>query len=390
MFYRRVGDTPAKRHSQFRDGAGNLYHEQMQGQEGFTSNQSFLYHRRIPTAITSARAVETVGGGMVANNPLLPRHLRTQDLEPSGDAVQDRFALVGNTDLTMGFAVAVENSPLYRNGVADELVFVAAGSGVLKSCFGSLPVRAGDYVLVPTSTTHRWLVEEGPLRLLIIAATGDGHIGVPQRYLSTMGQMLDGSPYNERDVRVPEGLLEPGDGPVDVLVRTREGLTRYTYANHPFDVVGWDGYNYPWAFNIADFEPTTGSIHLPPTTYLTFEGPGFVVCSFVPRLFDYHPNALKVPYNHANVDSDELLFYWDGDFMSRSGSGIGPGSISLHPAGFIHGPQPGSGERSLRAERTDEYAVMVDTFSPVSLGEYTPKIEATDYPWSWARLDKQK
>jgi homogentisate 1,2-dioxygenase len=292
--------------------------------------------------------------------------------------------LVGNSDVTVSYCAALETSPLYRNAVGDELVFVVSGAGTLESPFGSLTIEPGDYVVVPTSTTHRWAVSQGPLRLLVVAASGGGHIRVPKRYLSPMGQMLDGAPYNERDVKTSAGLLDGGDGPVDVLVRTRDSLTRYTYANHPFDVVGWDGYNYPWALSIRDFTPSTGALHLPPPTYATFEGPGFVICSFVPRLFDYHPNALKVPYNHANVDSDELLFYWDGAFMSRSGTGIGPGSMSHHPAGFIHGPQPGSAETSLRAERTEEYAVMLDTFEPVRLSGDLKELESPDYPWTWA------
>ncbi len=390
MYYRRAGRIPPKRHSRFRAPDGALYHEELQGEEGFSGNQSFLYHRRIPTAISAARTLPRAGPELVRNDPLLPRHLRTQDLAPRGDAVHDRFTLAGNAELTLCFAAATETGPLYRNAVGDELVFVASGTAVLESPFGALPVHAGDYVVIPCSTTHRWAVGDGPLRLLIVEAAGGGHVRVPRRYLSPTGQILDGSPYNERDVRAPEGPPDGGDardGPVDVVVRTRDATTLYTYDNHPFDVVGWDGCNYPWALDIREFAPSTGALHLPPPTYLTFEGPGFVVCSFVPRLFDYHPDAVKVPFNHSNVDSDEVLFYWAGDFMSRTGSGIGQGSVSLHPAGFIHGPQPGSAERSLDAVRTEETAVMIDTFAPLRLGAEVGRIEDDQYAWSWSRLD---
>jgi homogentisate 1,2-dioxygenase len=387
MYYHRAGEVPPKRHTQFRGPTGELYHEELQGEEGFSGNQSWLYHRRIPTAISAAEALPDRDTATVRNAPLLPRHLRTQDLPDRGDAVEDRVLLAGNAQVGISFAAATETSPLYRNAVGDELVFVAAGTGVLESSFGSLPVHPGDYVVVPTSTTHRWVVTDAPLRLLIVDAAGGGHVRVPERYLSSTGQLLDGAPFSERDVRVPEGLLDGGDGPVDVVVAARAGRTRYTYDNHPFDVVGWDGCNYPWALDIRDFQPRTGALHLPPPTYQTFAGPGFVICSFVPRLFDYHPDAVKVPFNHANVDSDEVLFYWDGDFMSRAGSGIEAGSVSLHPAGFIHGPQPGSAERSLDAVRTEEYAVMVDTFQPLRLGARAADIEDEQYPWSWSRLD---
>jgi homogentisate 1,2-dioxygenase len=385
VYYRRVGEVPAKRHTQFRAPDGALYHEEMQGEEGFTWNQSFLYHRRIPTAITSAEAVPSGEAALVPNDPLLPRHIRTHDVEPAGDAVRNRRTLAGNADVTIACCAATETSPLYRYAVGDELAFVAAGNGVLESPFGTLPVGPGDYVVIPTSTTHRWVVSQGPLRLLLVTASGGGHIRVPKRFLSPMGQLLDGSPYSERDIRVPGGPPDGGAGPAEVFVRSRDSFTRYTYANHPFDVVGWDGYNYPWALSIRDFMPSTGALHLPPPTYLTFEGPAFVICSFVPRLFDYHPDAVKVPYNHANVDSDEVLFYWDGSFMSRSGTGIGRGSISLHPAGFIHGPQPGSAEKSLTADRTGEFAVMLDTFRPLRLSKDLASLEVADYPWSWAR-----
>ncbi|MEU4571390.1 homogentisate 1,2-dioxygenase [Nonomuraea sp. NPDC023979] len=384
VYYRRLGEVPRKRHSQFRGGDGVLYHEEMQGEEGFSWTQSFLYHRRIPTAITAAESRPDTGGGLRPNDPLLPRHLRTHAFEPGGDPILDRRVLMGNSDVTISYVAADADSPLYRNAVGDELVYVESGSAVLESPFGRMEVGDGDYVVIPTSTTHRWRLLGGELRLFVVTASGGGHIRPPKRFMSPFGQFLDGSPYNERDIRGPEELTS-ADGPADVYVKHRRGLTRYTYAYHPFDVVGWDGYNYPYALSIRDFTPSTGALHLPPPTYITFEGPGFVICSFVPRMYDYHPDAVKVPYNHANVDSDEVLFYCGGDFMSRAGTGIGMGSVSLHPAGYIHGPQPGSAEKSLTVTRTEEYAVMVDTFRPLDLGPDLSEAEDAGYAWSWAR-----
>jgi homogentisate 1,2-dioxygenase len=245
-------------------------------------------------------------------------------------------------------------------------------------------VGPGDYVVVPAGTTHRWVVGDGSLGALVIEARG--HVDVPARYLTDRGQHREGAPFSERDLRAPEGpLLAGGDErDVPVLVRHRGGLSRHVHRHHPFDVVGWDGCLYPWAFSIHDFEPIVGAIHQPPPVHQTFEGPGIVVCSFVPRLYDTHPDAVKVPYHHANVDSDEVLFYSDGDFMSRAGSGIGVGSISYHPAGFVHGPQPGSLERSMDATRTEEVAVMVDTFRPLRVTSAARAVSAEGYHLTWS------
>ena len=263
-----------------------------------------------------------------------------------------------------------------------------SGTAALESVYGTLDVGPGDYVVIPTSTTHRWVpTGSEPWRALVLEARG--HIRPPRKYLSPAGQFLEHAPYCERDLRAPTEPLVVEDGETPVLVRTRDGLTRYTYRHHPFDVVGWDGCLYPYAFNIADFEPIVGRLHQPPPVHQTFAGPGFVVCSFVPRLFDYHPVSIPAPYNHANVDSDEVLFYTQGDFMSRKGAGIEIGSISLHPSGFIHGPQPGSVEASIGKASTDEYAVMVDTFRPLGLGAAAREVEDPEYAWTWARgLDR--
>jgi homogentisate 1,2-dioxygenase len=385
MFYRSVGEIPRKRHIQFRKPDGSLYHEEMMGQEGFSSDSSLLYHRYPPTAIIGAEAVEAPFEPVLDNRPLLPRHYRTHELPTGGDMVEGRHLLLANDDVRMSYVAATGDSPLYRNAFGDELIYVESGSATLESIFGTIEAVEGDYITVPTSTTHRWLVRgRRPLRGLVFEARG--HIRPPKRYLSVRGQFLDGAPYCERDLRGPDGPLvaEDGEGGTEVLVRHRTGLTRYTYLHHPFDVVGWDGYQYPYALSIHDFEPITGSLHQPPPVHQTFEGPNFVICSFVPRLFDYHPEAVPVPYNHANVDSDEVLFYAGGDFMSRAGSGIGQGSISLHPSGFTHGPQPGSVERAIGKEGTNELAVMLDTFRPLGIGPGARRIEDADYAWTWA------
>ncbi|PPK61733.1 homogentisate 1,2-dioxygenase [Actinokineospora auranticolor] len=382
--YRSVGEIPRKRHTQFRSPEGKLYAEELMGVEGFSSDSALLYHRHLPTAIVNAEVVEDFRGPLVPNHPLKPRHFRSQDLKFAADtnAVTGRRTLFGNADVVIGFVVATAPSPLYRNAVGDELFYVQGGSATVETVYGALRVADGDYLVIPTSTTYR-VVPDSEVRLFIVEAAG--HIGPPKRYLSTKGQFLEHSPYCERDQRGPTAPLLVDGEDVDVLVRHRAGLTRFTYANHPFDVVGWDGCLYPWAFHISDFEPITGRVHQPPPVHQTFEGPNFVVCSFMPRKVDYHPDAIPVPYNHANVDSDELMFYVGGNYEARKGSGIGIGSLSLHPSGFTHGPQPGAAEASIGADFFDETAVMVDTFRPLDLGEAAADSEDPRYAWSWSK-----
>ncbi len=384
-FYRSLGDVPRKRHTAHRRPDGGLYAEELVGIEGFSHDSALLYHRHRPTAIVDAVAVAEGDPGLAPNLPLLPAHYRTHALGSPADvdAVVGREPLLGNGDVRLAYVAATAPSPLYRNAVGDEVLYVESGAGIVETSYGVLTVSAGDYVVIPTSTTHRVLPSgPDPLRLFIIEAFG--HVGPPRRYLSPRGQFLEHSPWCERDIRGPEEVLEVDGTDVDVLVRSRAGLTRYTYANHPFDVVGWDGCNYPYVVSIHDFEPITGRLHQPPPVHQMFEGPSFVVCSFVPRLFDYHPLAIPAPYNHANVDSDEVLFYCGGDFMSRKGAGIEIGSISLHPAGFTHGPQPGSVEASIGATATDELAVMVDTFRPLEIADAARRCEDPAYPWTWS------
>ncbi|ETK30839.1 homogentisate 1,2-dioxygenase [Microbispora sp. ATCC PTA-5024] len=384
--YRVVGEVPRKRHVQFHRPDGGLYKEELMGEEGFSSDSSLLYHRHAPTAIVKAEAVETGGAALTPNLPLSPRHFRTGDLSPGGDLVTGRMLLAGNGDVRISYAATGSPSELYRNSMGDECVYLASGRARFESAYGALDVGEGDYVLVPTGAVHRW-VPEGPVTALVVEAAG--HIRPPKRYLSQYGQFLEHAPYCERDLRAPgEPLLVDGEE-VPVLVRTRGGLTRLTYANHPFDVVGWDGCLYPYAFNIQDFEPIVKRTHAPPPVHQTFEGPGFVICSFCPRPLDFDPEAVPIPYNHHNVDSDEFMFYAGGDYTARRGSGIDVGSVSLHPAGFTHGPQPGAVEAAVEAvrqgvTRTSELAVMLDTFRPLDLGPAALACEDPGYAWTWA------
>ncbi len=385
--YRQSGHIPAKRHTHFHDQSGNRYAEELMGQAGFSAGSSLLYHRHSPSALTAIEAVERPGGDgqAVADVPLTPRHIRTGELPTTlrADLVGGRTTLLANDDVEVSWAVATEDSNLYRNAVGDELVYVQDGRGRLESVFGVLDVGPGDYIVVPASATHRWMVSEAPLRTLVISSRG--HVAPPAKYLSDRGQFLEHAPYCERDLRAPGESVVVDDTDVPVLVRSRAGWSRHVHQHHPFDVVGWDGCVYPYAFNIADFEPIVGRIHQPPPVHQTFELPGAVVCSFVPRLFDFHPDAVKVPYHHANTDSDEVLFYSRGDFMSRAGSGIDVGSISFHPAGFVHGPQPGSVEASLDKAATEEVAVMLDTFAPLAVTAAARAASDERYPFSWAR-----
>ncbi|MFC4070067.1 homogentisate 1,2-dioxygenase [Actinoplanes subglobosus] len=393
--YQKMGDVPAKRHTQHRDPDGKLYYEELMGEEGFSSDSSLLYHRHVPSAVTGARIWQLPDQSTEANQPLLPRHLRLHELFDgeewkSCDAVRDRRLILGNGDVRIGYVVAGTASPLYRNATGDECVYVEAGSGTVETVFGDLVVGAGDYVILPRATTHRWVPSgDGPLRLYTIEASS--HIAPPKRYLSRYGQFLEHSPYCERDLRTPDAphVVEGED--VEVYIKHRgdgpAGLagTVHVLPHHPFDVVGWDGCLYPYAFNIADFEPITGRIHQPPPVHQVFEGNNFVICNFVPRKVDYHPLAVPVPYYHSNVDSDEVMFYVGGDYEARKGSGINVGSVSLHPGGHSHGPQPGAVQGSLGAERFDELAVMVDTFRPLGLGEAGRVCDDGVYAWTWAR-----
>ena len=396
-YYRAVGSIPPKRHTQHRDAAGTLLYEELMGEQGFSSDSSLLYHRHLPAAITAARPWDLPDTSTAANLPLLPRHLRLHELFPgedwkSADMVTGRRMVLGNGDVRLSYVAAGETSPYYRDAASDECVFIEAGQAVVETAFGALPAGRGDYVVLPRGTTHRWIPEGGqPLRAYCIEA--NSHISPPGKHLSRSGQHLETAPYCERDLRAPtEPLLCDGEG-VEVLVKHRAttgtpGLVAgsvMTHARHPFDVVGWDGCLYPYALNVSDFEPVTGRVHQPPPAHQVFEGDGFVVCNFVPRKVDYHPLSIPAPYYHSNVDSDEVIFYCAGNYEARKGSGIGPGSVSLHPAGHTHGPQPGAYEASIGTDYFDELAVMVDTFRPLGIGPAGRDCEDAGYAWSWSR-----
>jgi homogentisate 1,2-dioxygenase len=406
-YYQVAGEIPRKRHIQFRSPAGGLYAEELMGEEGFVSDASLLYHVHPPTAITESRALpDPAQADLVPNHPLLPRHLLTGQLRPGGDLVLGRQLLLGNDDVRIYVAVADAPSGLYRNSTGDEAVFVRSGTARLESVYGSIDAGPGDYVIVPRGTIHRWVLGPGagtgdlaaradpsaspaePVRALVIEARG--HIRPPRRYLSQFGQFLEHAPYSERDLRGPAGPLLADGEDVPVIVRSRAGLSQLTYAFHPFDVVGWDGCLYPYAFNIADFEPIVKRTHAPPPVHQTFEGPNFVICSFCPRPLDFDPAAVPIPYNHHNVDSDEMMYYVSGDYSARQGSGVGIDSITLHPSGFTHGPQPGAVEAVLQGvaagrTSTDETAVMIDTFRPLLLASAGQSVADPQYAWSWSR-----
>jgi len=401
-YYRSVGSVPSKRHIQHRDEDGDLYREELMGEEGFSSDSSLLYHRGVPSAIVDSQVWDLPDQTRTPNHPLKPRHLRLHTLFPEGSTgsggrggacpVEGRRLILGNHDVRIGYVVTgTDPSPLYRNAIGDECVYVESGDGVVETVFGVISYRTGDYVLIPRSTDHRW-VPSRPSRLYPIEA--NSHIAPPKRYLSRYGQLLEHAPFCERDLHGPSETLlvstgssdDPRD--VEVLVKHRAGGaivgSRLTYATHPFDVVGWDGCLYPHTFNVEDYMPITGKIHQPPPVHQVWEGHNFVVCNFLPRKVDYHPLAIPVPYYHSNVDSDEVMFYVGGDYEARKGSGIGLGSISLHPGGYAHGPQPSAIEASLGAEYFDESAVMVDTFAPLELGEGGLAAEDPAYAWTWA------
>ena len=390
-YYRCVGEVPPKRHTQFRRPDGQLYHEELMGEEGFSSDSSLLYHTGVPSAIVDSCAWKLPDLSTVSNHPLRPRHLRLHDLFADAhglDVVRGRRLVLGNDDVRISYVTADQPSPLYRNAIGDECVYVEGGAATVDTIFGTLQAQQGDYVLLPRGTVHRWLPTDTPVQAYCIEA--NSHIGPPRRYLSRFGQLLEHAPYCERDLHAPSAPLmitgtdvevwtkHRGDGPSGVVGSV------VVYPAHPFDVVGWDGCLYPYTFNVSDFEPITGRVHQPPPMHQVFESHNFVVCNFVPRKVDYHPLAVPVPYYHANVDSDEVMFYCAGDYEARKGSGIGLGSISLHPGGHSHGPQPEAIEASLGAEAFDELAVMVDTFRPLRLGEGGQACEDPSYAWSWA------
>ncbi len=381
-YYTKLGQIARKRHTQFRQPDGSLYHEEVMGIHGFAGIQSILYHIHPPTAVESVTLVEQVEIPYVKDCPLQPRHLKGAKVEAGGDLVRGRVPLLGNNDVVLYLARPTEAmSYYYKQAQGDDTLFIHDGTGVLESQFGNLRYGPGDYLVIPTGVIWRFVPDEGvEQRVLFIESFG--HIDPPKRYINNYGQFLEHSPYCERDIRPPDHLVTYDErGEYHVHVKARGAVTRFTYTHHPLDVVGWDGHLWPYAFNIADFEPITGRVHQPPPVHQTFDGPGFVICSFVPRLFDYHPLAIPAPYNHSNVDSDEVLYYVEGDFMSRKG--IERASFTIHPNGIPHGPHPGTYEGSIGKARTEELAVMVDTFRPLYPTTYALEVDDPAYARSW-------
>jgi homogentisate 1,2-dioxygenase len=378
--YQQLGRVPRKRHIAFRDAGGRLLGEELIGNEGFTGPASLLYHLHPPTAVKSVRRLKCLDWKAEPDRLLKHRHFRSAALTPGPSFVFDRVPLLFNADVALGLArPTAPDEVFYRNAQGDEVVYVSEGSGVLESQQGRLPFGEGDYLVVPRGILHRYRFED-PARCLVIESAG--YVRTPKRYRNAFGQLLEQSPFSERDIRRPE-FIEPRDeqGDFPVVVKKDNQFVEMVLAHHPFDVVGWDGYYYPWAFNIHDFEPRVGRVHLPPPVHQTFEGDGFVVCSFCPRPYDFHPEAVPAPYNHSNVMSDEVLYYASSEFMSRKG--IEYGSVTLHPDGLPHGPHPGRAEASIGQARTDELAVMVDTFRPLQVSTAALTVEEADYHRSW-------
>jgi homogentisate 1,2-dioxygenase len=380
MRYHRLGQVPPKRHVQFRDN-GRLLVEEVLGFEGFSGNESILYHLNSPCRISEAGVFEPIEHTEWVPDAHVHRHLVTGPIETDGDPITGRRCLMWNDDLEVSIcSPEFETEIFYRDGEGDELVFVHEGTGTVETVFGALPYREHDYVAIPRGTTYRFVPDEGPQLWLHFHTPGE--IETPSRYRNRYGQLLESAPYSQRDFHPPQELITRRDtGEFELAVRVRGGLQRYMLDYHPFDVVGWDGYAYPYTFNIHDFEPRTGRIHLPPPTHQTFQGPNFVICSFCPRELDYDPEAVPLPYHHSNVQSEEVIYYVSGEFGSRKG--IEVGSITIHPSGLPHGPQPGLVEQSLGKRRTEELAVMWDTFRPLRLTELARELDDPAYAYSW-------
>lgn len=383
--YHHLGEIPPKRHTQFRKPDGGLYSEELFGTEGFSGNYSILYYTYPPTRVKKVERFPIEQYAHEEWDERLQRHhhMKTAQLSPAGDAVLGRQVLMYNKDVVL--AVAKPTAAMdyfYRDGDSDLVYFVHDGQGILESTFGLLPYHEGDYIVIPRGTTFRFTHDARNTANTFLVIEARGTIAPPHRYLNNNGQFLEHSPYCDRDIRRPQELVTHTEqGEFEVRLKVGNTLTSYWYDFHPFNAIGWDGYEYPYALNIADFEPITGRVHQPPPVHQTFQGPNFVICSFVPRKLDYHPLSIPVPYNHSNIDSEEMIYYVNGNFGSRRG--IERASITLHPRGIPHGPHPGAVEKSLGVERTEELAVMVDTFYPLKLTTHAQGIDDAGYPYSW-------
>ena len=388
-YYQKVGLVPAKRHTVFRSASGALYHEELFGTEGFAGMSSLVYHLYPPTRVKERSQPYSVRPQIAIEDNLQARSYLTFDAPPVADYINSRKTLFVNNDMSIAVAApsASMNDYFFKNADADEMIFVHMGSGTLRTMYGNITFAYGDYLIIPRGTVYRFQFDTGHNKLLIVESNGP--IETPARYRNNYGQYLEHSPFCERDFRMPE-QMETHDEQGDFLINIKKrGLIYpYVYETHPFDVVGWDGCSYPYAFSIFNFEPITCRIHMPPPIHQTFQGRNFVICSFVPRLYDYHPDAIPAPYHHSNVDSDELLYYVDGDFMSRNN--IKKGQITLHPGGLPHGPHPGAIERSIGKKETKEFAVMIDPFNPVKITADAMSMEVKDYYQSWLLAGKKE
>ena len=382
MHYHKLGTIPQKRHTQFRKPNGQLYQEELFSTEGFSDMASLLYHCYAPTEIIQVEEPWSVAPKTIHDKQLKHRCLKGFNVKPEADYLKSRKPVLVNDDCKITLSAPQESTTTYyfKNADADEVIFIHEGSGTLKTMYGNIRFAYGDYLVIPRGTIYQMHFDTKINRLLIVESSGP--ITTPRRYRNDFGQLMEHSPFCERDIRKPENLETFDEqGNFLLYIKKQDNIYPYHYLNHPFDVIGWDGYVYPYAFSIHDFEPITGRVHQPPPVHQTFDGKNFVICSFVPRLYDYHPYAIPAPYNHSNIDSDEVLYYVDGDFMSRNH--VEKGMITLHPGGIPHGPHPGAMERSIGAKETRELAVMVDTFRPLLMTEHAVSIEDPNYFLSW-------
>ena len=382
MRYHKLGEIPQKRHTVFKDENGKHRYEQLFGTEGFSGVSSLLYHIHRPTQIISIGESKDVNPKAAVQKNITPRLVKGFQAKPADDFLEARTPLFFNNDLIMGVAAPRKSMTdyFYKNGQCDELLFIHKGSGKLKTFLGDIPFEYGDYLIIPRGTIYQMEFDSEDNRLFYLESFSP--IETPRRYRNKYGQLLEHSPFCERDIKVPE-FKKPIDEKGEFTIKVKKGgfITPIKYATHPFDVVGWDGYFYPYGFSIHNFEPITGRIHQPPPVHQNFEGNNFVVCSFCPRLYDYHPDSVPAPYNHSNIDSEEVLYYVDGDFMSRNHIEIG--NFTLHPGGIPHGPHPGAMERSIGQKETEELAVMVDPFHPLNLTQEALNMEDDSYKTSW-------
>ena len=380
--YHKLGQIPAKRHTVFRKPDGNLYAEELVSTEGFSSLYSLVYHCHPPTIVKNLGEPYSVEPTIAREKHLKHTSLIGFNIKPEDDFLKSRKAVLVNSDLHIVLAAPRKSMTdyFYKNSQADEMIFIHKGSGKLKTGFGEIKFAYGDYLIIPRGTIYQIEFDNEQNRLFIVESFSP--LRPPKRYLNQFGQLMEHAPYCERDIRLPENLQSHDEyGDFKVLIKKQGLIYPYTYGTHPFDYIGWDGYHYPYAFSIHDFEPITGRLHQPPPVHQTFEGHNFVVCSFVPRKYDYHLDSIPAPYNHSNVDSDEVLYYVDGDFMSRKS--VVKGQITLHPGGIPHGPHPGTVEKSIGKEKTDELAVMIDPFKPLMLTQDALDIEDENYHKSW-------